>query len=183
MTRQFTLIFTILLGFLPLFSQSNSDSSATALIEFEMKDQFNREYTHESWGDSIIVVFGSDRDGSEFNRIWGEAIQDSLKNEPGFDKVRYVAVADLRGVPFFLKGLVKGFFPKENRKMWILLDWKGRFAEAYHFVKGKSNILIFNRRQQMMRHFAVTEMNPEQLPEILATLRSQLKDKLGKDKG
>lgn len=183
MFRQFTLIFTVLLGFLPLFSQTSTDSSATELIEFEMKDQFNREYTHESWADSIIVVFGSDRDGSDFNRIWGEAIQDSLKNEPGFEQVRYVAVADLRGVPFFLKGLVKGFFPKENRKMWILLDWKGQFAEAYHFVKGKSNILIFNRQQQLMRHFAVTEMNPKQLPEILATLRYQLKDKSEKDKG
>jgi hypothetical protein len=46
-----------------------------------MKDQFNREYTQKDFIGSIIVVIGSDKDGSTYNGFWGQAIHDSLKDE------------------------------------------------------------------------------------------------------
>ncbi|MFQ5499032.1 MAG: hypothetical protein ACE5FH_05120 [Candidatus Zixiibacteriota bacterium] len=57
--------------------------------------------------------------------------------------IKTVDYADTRGVPFFLKGMVRGKFPKEEES-YILLDWKGKLAKAYDFEEKKCNILVFD---------------------------------------
>lgn len=144
-----------------------------ALIEFDLKDQFDREYSHESWQGKILIVIGSDREGSQYNERWGEAIHKALADSPGFSYVQFVGVADLRGVPFFLKSFVKGKFP-ENRSKWLLMDWKGAFAKSYQFKGDVSNILIFAPRGERLLQKTVTQLDPAALDEIVQTVKAQM---------
>ena len=75
-------------------------------------------------------------------------------------------VADLRGVPFFLKGFVRGKFPKE-RDQWVLLDWKGAFFTTYDLQSGVCNILLFSPAGHILQKYTVTEMDLGILNDIL----------------
>ncbi|MCK4826054.1 hypothetical protein KA005_60460 [bacterium] len=121
-------------------------SQEIKLISFEIEDQFDRVYTENSWQDSILIIVGSDKDGSQYNPIWGKAIYDTLQKELPELPVKQVGLADVSGVPFFLKGFVRGKFPEEPEK-WVLMDWDGTFAESYNFVEEECNILIFDLRR------------------------------------
>ena len=105
----------------------------TSLIEFELKDQFDKVYRTEDYSDRIVVVIGSDKDGSDYNPIWGKALHDALEGVPGYETIDFLPFAHLTGVPFFIKGMVRGRFPKEPDQ-WALMDWKGVFDDAYGLV-------------------------------------------------
>ncbi len=145
----------------------------STLIDFKIKDQFDRVYTQDSWEDSIIVIIGSDRKGSEFSGTWSGAIKDSLNDAPGFDRVKFVGLSDLRGVPFFLKRFVRGKFPKDPAN-WVLMDWKGRFPKAYQFREDHCNILIFDINRHLIHQTAGTALEPDKLKQIINSLRTLL---------
>ena len=143
------------------------------MIDFEVKDQFGRVHSHQDYINGVVVVIGSDKDGSQFNGLWGAAIHDSLKNDPEYGRIAFLALADLRGVPFFLKGLVKGKFPKDRDK-WVLMDWKGRFARAYRFEPESTNILVFAPGGKLMHRVHGREVEVDVLRGIIATVRDVL---------
>ena len=138
----------------------------STLVAFKLKDQFDREYSEESWGDSTIVLFGSDKGGLEFNKIWAKAVRDSLKATNKFEKIKLVGLSDLRIVPFFLKRLVYAKLPK-HRKKGVLLDWQGVFPQAYHFVPDACNILVFNAAKKLVHQSAVQQFDPKEFNTIL----------------
>lgn len=161
----------VVCGLLIIFSPLAAQEST--LIEFKLKDQFDREYSSESWQGNILIVIGSDREGSQYNERWGEAIHKALADSPGFSHVQFVGVADLRGVPFFLKGFVKGKFP-EDRSKWLLMDWKGIFAQSYQFKDDVSNIVIFAPGGERLLQKTVTELDPDILDEIVQTVKVKM---------
>lgn len=148
----------------PLFAQE------TKLIAFTLKDQFDREYTEKSFPEKILIVIDGDREGSKYCTRWKEAISDGLEKNHAMDNIQFVSIADLRGVPSFLKGFIKGKFSKKKHK-WSLMDWKGMFATAYEFVLESSNILIFNRQQHLVHQTSVRELSPEKLEKIVNTVK------------
>ena len=130
------------LFFLP--SAYELHSQEKELIPFELKDQFDRVYRGRDYGGHIVVLVGSDKDGSQYNGKWSRAIHESLRGEPNLDHVRFLGMADLRGVPFFLKGYVKGKFPRD-KDQWVLMDWKGRLihrAHGYEVDDGKLRVIV-----------------------------------------
>ncbi len=148
----------------------NCLSQQTKLISFELKDQFKREYTENSWTDSILLFLGSDKTGSKYNPIWAKAIYDSIHlNLPKFP-LQQVGVANLSSVPFFLKGFIRNKFP-DDREKWTLMDWDGTFSKTYNLVAKKCNILIFDRRRVLVYKTSVKELDKIKLREILAILR------------
>ena len=120
-------LFTIIFLFCCLKSIGFAQESK--LISFEIKDQFDRIYTEESFKDSIIILIGSDKDGSEYNGLWAQAIVDSLKNKKGFEYIKIVPQADMSVVPAFMRAVVKLMLPKEKHK-WFLVDWEGVFPKT-----------------------------------------------------
>ena len=145
----------------------------TSLVAFRLKDQFDKVYTDNSWSDNVIVLIGSDRGGSAYNELWGKALHDSLRNVPGYNRIQFVGLSDLRGVPFFLKGFVRGKFPKD-RESWVLMDWKGTFPKAYQFEAGASNILVFDRKKSLVYQAPVHQLSGETLHKLLTTLKALL---------
>ena len=132
------------------------------LISFELEDHFKKKYRRENFTGEVTILVGSDREGSGYNEKWSFAIYDSLKASGRGDMIRFLPVADLRGVPFFMKGWVKGKFPQEPKR-WILMDWKGIFPRAYDFKPGHSNILILTREGLVIHQCAVQEIDPSVL--------------------
>ena len=99
-----------------ILTQTMGFSQETKLISFEIEDQFDRVYTENSWKDSILIILGSDKDGSKYNPIWAKAIYDTLQSKHPNLPVKQVGLADVSGVPFFLKGFVSGKFPEDSAK-------------------------------------------------------------------
>ncbi|NKB67676.1 MAG: hypothetical protein GKR89_11485 [Candidatus Latescibacteria bacterium] len=151
----------------------------STLVAFKLKDQFNREYSDKTWAHQLLVVIGSDRDGSQYNEPWGRALRDSLSTRAQGAKVHLVGLSDLRGVPFFLKGLIKSKFPQE-RDHWVLMDWGGLFPKTYRFVEKHCNILVFAPSGRLVWQTAVTQVQPTQMQSLLAALDKQL-DQLPSD--
>jgi hypothetical protein len=141
----------------------------STLISFKLKDQFNKEYTEKDFLSSICVFVGSDKGGSEFNGLWAKAIHDSLQTLNKNDQINIVGISDLRGVPFFLKGFVKGKFPKEKER-WVLMDWKGKFQKAYQFHSNNTNILIFDDQGNLVLKEFGRELERNKLNSIITQI-------------
>ena len=134
----------------------NGFAQDSTLIEFEIKDQFGRQYNQTGFTDSVIILLGADRQGSKFTDLWGTTLADSLRQYGSLDQVVFVALADLRAVPKLMRGMIKSYFP-DNKEKWVLMDWQGRFAIAYDFRPDHCNILIFNQNKKLIFQTAVTE--------------------------
>ena len=117
----------------------------STLIEFNMEDQFKGKYTHSQFLGKVLIVVGSDREGSQYNESWGRAIYDSLIAIQLGDSITFLAVANVGGVPRLFRGYVRGKFPKNGHRP-VLLDWAGKFADAYQYQSGCTNILLFNKK-------------------------------------
>ena len=148
------------------------------LLDFELKDQFDNVHTREDVRGRILLLIGSDKDGSEFNEVWGKALDARLNNHPRYAQLAHLAFADLRAVPFFARGFARGMMP-ENPDNQVLLDWKGRFAGAYNLPAGFSNVLVFAADGALAQHSAVRELNDEALDALVTVLRQLLDDTQG----
>lgn len=159
------LSFTFLLTTTQVFAQEDK------LISFNVEDQFGKEYTERSWQDSILVVFGSDKDGSKYNERWAVALYENYQSENLKIPVTYIGVADLSSVPFFLKSTVRKFI-KNSSENGIILDWEGVFPEAYNFVENNCNILMFDFNRNLIYQTAVQNLETEKITEIVNKLKN-----------
>ncbi|MCI0618780.1 hypothetical protein L0244_37880 [bacterium] len=155
-----------------LFAQDST------LIAFKIEDQFDQAHSDQDYRESIVIIIGSDKNGSKYNGVWSKAIRDSLKQEMNFARIKFLNVADVRSVPFFIKGFVKGKFPKEKER-WVLLDWKGRLAKAYNFVSEACNIVIFDRNGVLVYKTHGHELDLEKLAVICEKLRLSMMESSG----
>ncbi len=143
---------------------------ALDLIDFAIKDQFGRVHRHSDYSQRVLVVIGSDAEGSKFNGAWNSSIDDSLEDHPGYASVAYLPVADTRGVPFFIKPFVRRKFPKD-KKQWVLLDWNGRFAKTYGYEVGSCNILVFDMERRLAHRSHGTQLDPIKVEAIARAIR------------
>ena len=163
--RIWPILFLLLVSSLPAQEEQ--------LIDFDIQDQFKNDHRDEDFAGAVIVVLCSDKGGSKYNEAWGHALTDSLRQKSQLPNVKFLPVADLRGVPFFLKGFVRGKFPKDSTR-WVLTDWKGKFAKAYELEKDACNIVIFDRSGRFYYKAAVYDMDYSLLSVILTKIRNLL---------
>ena len=140
------------------------------LIPFALKDQFDATHSAADLAGRIVVMVGSDREGSPYNRVWSRTLVDSLKGEAGFTDLRFLPVADTRGAPFFLKELIRRTFRKKV-PTWVLRDWTGKLADAYRFEPEMSNIAVFDRAGALRHRSHGRELESERLSAVLGLLR------------
>ncbi len=143
----------------------------TQLISFALEDQFAIEYSANSWADSLIVMLGSDKDGAVYNEAWAKALYTTLQKEAPHLPIKYIGLADLSAVPFFLKGAVKQFFRKEQ-PVGVLMDWEGIFPDAYQFRENHCNILVFNYQRELIFQKAVTTLEQEVVQRVVTVLKA-----------
>jgi len=165
---------SVLLLTLPgLGASSPTHAEDLQLLDFELEDQFDNLHQRSDVESRIVLLIGSDKHGSQFNGAWSKAIHDSLSDHPQYDQISHLAHADLRGVPFFVKGFVRSKFP-ENPDQWVLMDWKGIIAKAYDFVPKSSNVLVFAPDGVLVHHASGREPDDETVSSPLTVLRELL---------
>jgi peroxiredoxin len=106
--------------------------------EFSLQDQYDKTVVLRQFEDRIVVLIASDKEGSVQNPQWKKAISEKYG-----DNIVILGIADVRSVPFFLKGKIRNDFKKDEGN--ILLDWKGEVFTAYGLAKGVSNIVVIDR--------------------------------------
>ncbi len=156
-----------------LMIPSQSLAKSAELVDFELEDQFGKVHRRADVQGKIVLLIGSDKGGSSFNGSWSQAIRASLKNHPEYDQISELPYSDLRGVPFFIKGFIRGKFP-ENPDNWVLMDWKGVIAKSYKFVPKASNTLVFAPDGALVYHASGRELDQRQLQRIIDELRTLL---------
>lgn len=159
----------LLLTVLGLVAGSPAHGEDLQLPDFELDDQFENVHRRADVADTIVLLIGSDKGGSEFNQAWGGAIHKLSNGHPGYDQISHLAYADLRGVPFFLKELVRSKFP-EDPDRWVLMDWKGTIAKVYDFVPKSSNVLVFARDGALVLHASGREPDDETVGRVVTAL-------------
>jgi predicted transcriptional regulator len=159
----------VVLTILGLVVGSSSHAEEAGLLDFELEDQFKNVHRSSDIAGNIVLLIGSDRGGSQFNGTWGKAIHDSLSDHPRYDQISHLAYADLRGVPFFVKGVVRGKFP-QHPDQWVLMDWKGIIAKTYDFAPKSANVLVFAPDGALVHHASGREPDEETVSEVVNAL-------------
>jgi len=143
------------------------------LIEFELEDQFEAEHSDAEVRDVVAVVIAAGRKGREHTTPWGDAVRERLAEQLAGGAVAVVPVADLRGVPGFLKGRIRGRFPQEAGR-WVLMDWKGRFAEAYALEEEAVSLLLFDAGGTLVTRLSAGPVNEASLAHLAALVDEAL---------
>ena len=118
--------------------------SALPRLSFHLEDQFGKLHDPSELAGRVVVVLGADRAGHALASSWGPALLRALDERGVAERVRGYAVADLRGVPSALRGIVRRVLPGE-RELTVLLDWAGELAGRYDFASGRCNVLVADR--------------------------------------
>ena len=139
------------------------------LIEFAIKDQFDRVYTHESFAGQGLIVIAGDRVGSRYVGDWGTALREGLEQRGRGDDYRRVGLSDLDGVPRLLRNTIRKRFPTDEAA-WVLMDWEGVFAEAYHFEKKRCTLLAFSSEGDLILRKSVESVDPATAGSVLDIL-------------
>lgn len=119
------------------------------------------------------VLLAGDREGSRHTRAWKEALKAALGGVPGADRVRFAGLADLRGVPGFMRGAVRARFPKEPER-WVMLDWEGLFGKGYGLERGACTVLVFGADGRLAHRGGGKEPGPEAVEAAAAAVRALL---------
>lgn len=143
------------------------------LVEFSLKDQFGTVHRRDDVEGKVVLLIGADGDGSQHNASWSKALNDSVADNPNRDELVELAHADLRGVPFFARGYVRGLMPEDPDEP-VLLDWRGSLAKAYGYEPGVTNVLVFDPTGLLVARASGSEPDPAQLEALTQALRAEL---------
>lgn len=134
--------------------------------DFALQDQYDRPFTLRQYEGRVVVFLASDKEGSTQNQPWEKAISERYGNG-----VSVYGIADVRSVPFFLKGRIKSDFKKN--KDGILLDWKGDVFKAYGLAEKVSNVILIDKYGVVRYVYsgAATEKAVERLFSVIDKLR------------
>ena len=106
---------------------------------FSLMDQRDHEVNLHQFEGRVVVLIAGDKDGSKQNPAWRKALTDRYG-----ERVLIQGTADLRKVPFFLKGSFKRDFQKDPDR--IILDWSGEIFKAYGLAENVSNIVLIDKK-------------------------------------
>ncbi|MBL8967400.1 MAG: hypothetical protein JNG85_10335 [Spirochaetaceae bacterium] len=109
-------------------------ASAPPLAAQSLEDQFGvgTDFGAAAAGGGFVMVWSDRRSAGEDLSAWAAALAPALPAP-----WRLVAVADFRGLPFFVpKGGIVKQLQADSPKRPVLLDWKGEAATRLGVAKG-----------------------------------------------
>ena len=103
---------------------------------FTLSDQYGKAHEQVFPKNRISVFALADRKGSKQLENWIEPFYKRYA-----DQVDICGVANLKGVPGFMKPMLRGLF-KKGIKYPVMMDWSGEICEALGYEAGKANIYV-----------------------------------------
>ncbi len=145
-------------SFTPTDARTRGSEAKAQLIPFELEDQFGKTLKAEDLKGRVVLVIAADGSASDFTGAWSASLGDAIVRLGLEDQVEVLGLADLRGVPAFMRERVRGSFSTDPQDA-TLLDWKGDFAKAYDFEKSHCNLLLFAADGAIAQQAAVRELD------------------------
>jgi hypothetical protein len=142
-----TAVLSLLISALSLSAGGPSKIGSPA-PELALKDQFEKEFRLSAARGEMLLLVCGDKNGSNFTGNWSNAVRSRFESN-GSMPLRIVPIANLSGVPSFLRGLVKKRFvgndPAAPPKLAILLDWEGDLERLYGFTEDLANVYLIDQ--------------------------------------
>jgi hypothetical protein len=141
-------------------------TSGRAPATISLRDQYDHAQRLHFPGTNVIVLTIADKQGADQVDDWVAAFK-PLAGET----LRICGLADVSGVPGFLKNTVRRKF-QEVRKYPVMLDWTGDVCARFQYHKNVANILIIDQDGVIRARFSgkATPESTSAAPRVLKTL-------------
>lgn len=163
-TTFFILASAILSAF--AFAQEN----ANELIPFELEGLDEKTYTDSDFSNTALIILLADGPASKYNYryVWSQPINEFIADKNLEGKVQFLRALDLAEIPRLMRGTMKKqiLSRRDLYRNIALLDWEGKFSEAYQLNKNILHVLIFDSTQKLTYHSELKEFNEGSLGEI-----------------
>lgn len=111
-----------------------------------LQDQYGKPAEFSAYRGLTMVILYGDRRGKDFVSRWVQGVRRSCVP----DYCVIIQAADLRGVPWFMRGTVDRSFHGRNSDGTpaesVLLDWKGQLADSFGANKNLTNVYVVDSR-------------------------------------
>ncbi|MBK9139718.1 MAG: hypothetical protein IPM17_13290 [Verrucomicrobia bacterium] len=138
-----------------------------AAPQFELSDQFGTNHSFHFPRDKITVVTVCGRKGSDEVAPWTTALGQRFG-----ETIFLQGVADVGGVPGFMRGVIRAMFRKEI-KYPVLLDWSGAHSAAFQYDRPSVTVYVVDR-QGWIVHRAGGPATPEALGRVIKAVEDLL---------
>jgi hypothetical protein len=146
------------------------------LVRFELEDYQGAVFTRERWVGSRLVMFLAGREGTKFNKdyVWTLPVVGHMRGL----NTAFVSVADVRGVPRFVRAFARGMFEPESSDPvgLTLLDWDGSLFEVYDLHEDAFHLLVFSSQHRLVYKDVLKEFDEGKLSEVLALIDEALRE-------
>ncbi len=113
-------------------------------LSFELEDQFGDLHSTADVEGRPVIVIGSDRAGRQESQIWAQTVGSLMETDGELQgRAEILRIADLRGVPVFLKGTVRKQL-RRGLETPLLLDWDGQVVGIYDFQPEIANVVLLD---------------------------------------
>jgi predicted transcriptional regulator len=157
-------LFAVVLAFIISVAEAGQLTGSRA-PDFTLHDQRDKQVNLHELEGQVVMLIASDAEGEKQNDEWKKAIG-KYRN-----RVLVFGAADVRKVPFFLKGKYKRRFQKDPAS--ILLDWDGVIFKTYGLAENVSNIVVIDKKG-IVRYFHSGKAEPAAVEELSAALEKSL---------
>ena len=139
-------------------------------LSFELEDQFGDRHSTGDLEGKPVILIGGDRAGRQGSQDWALTVGKLLETDVALQgRAEVLRIADLRGVPGFLKGTVT----KQLRKSLstsLLLDWDGQVVSPYGFQPNLANVVLLDREGAVLLRIESSQPREEEIGELKEAL-------------
>ena len=107
--------------------------------DFSLLDQHGKAFSLKQLEGKPMLLIACDNEGKKQKGDWIKVVTEKYGQQ-----LIVLGVADVRKVPFFLKGKYTRDFQKDPAS--ILLDWDGTIFTSYGLVKDVANIIVIDKK-------------------------------------
>lgn len=138
-------------------------------LDFALEDQFGRPHEASELEGRVVVLVAADRRAQASADAWVRALREELVSSRG--EVAIVRILDLRGVPFFMRAMIrKGLSQRPDDR--CLLDWDGQLARSHPLEGGVANLLVFDEEGRLVGRTSGASPEAESLASLVALVET-----------
>jgi len=131
-----------------------------APASIELHDQFDSPQRLNFPATNVVLLTIADKTGAEQVDSWIAAVKPRYA-----DRVEIRGIAEVRGVPAFLRGKVRKKF-QQTRQYPVMMDWSGDVCAKFKYQPGVANVFLIARDGSIVgrwtgtaTHAAVSELS------------------------
>lgn len=120
--------------------------------EIKIRDQFRIEHTTQSLfsGKSpirpLVLIASDQRQTEKYIQTWTTLLKETLG-----ERVHFVGLANLRGLPFFVsKNSIRSSLKKRLPNVPVLCDWNGSGFKELACVRGEQNVHVYSSDRKLV---------------------------------